>query len=36
MDFELTEMQRLLRDTVRAFARAEIDPIADEMDREDR
>ena len=36
MDFELTEAQRLLRNTMRAFARAEIDPIADEIDRDDR
>ncbi len=33
---ELSEAQELIRRTVRDFAAAEIDPIADEMDREDR
>ncbi len=33
---ELTEAQQLLRGVVRNFADAEIDPIADEMDRDDR
>ena len=33
---ELSEAQELIRRTVRGFAAAEIDPIADEMDREDR
>ncbi len=33
MDFELTDEQRLLRDTVRDFARAEVAPVASELDR---
>ncbi|MGH2923297.1 MAG: acyl-CoA dehydrogenase family protein [Solirubrobacterales bacterium] len=33
MDFELTGEQRLLRDTVRDFARNEIAPVAEELDR---
>jgi short-chain 2-methylacyl-CoA dehydrogenase len=33
MDFELTDEQRLLRDTVRAFARQEVAPVAEELDR---
>ncbi len=33
MDFELTDEQRLLRDTVRDFARQEIAPVAEELDR---
>jgi short-chain 2-methylacyl-CoA dehydrogenase len=33
MDFELTDEQRLLRDTVRDFARQEVAPIAEELDR---
>ena len=33
MDFDLTDEQRLLRDTVRDFARQEIAPIAEELDR---
>jgi alkylation response protein AidB-like acyl-CoA dehydrogenase len=33
MDFNLTDEQRLLRDTVRDFARAEIAPVAGELDR---
>lgn len=33
---ELTESQRLIQQTVRDFSRAEIDPIADEIDREDQ
>jgi short-chain 2-methylacyl-CoA dehydrogenase len=33
MDFELTEEQRLLRDTVRDFARQEVAPVAEELDR---
>ena len=36
MDFELTDEQRLLRDTVRDFARQEVAPIAEELDREHR
>src|SRR4051812_49880290 len=33
VDFELTGEQRLLRDTVRGFARQEVAPIAEELDR---
>ena len=33
MDFDLTDEQRLLRDTVRDFARQEVAPIAEELDR---
>jgi alkylation response protein AidB-like acyl-CoA dehydrogenase len=33
VDFELTDEQRLLRDTVREFARGEIAPVAEELDR---
>jgi short-chain 2-methylacyl-CoA dehydrogenase len=33
VDFELREEQRLLRDTVRDFARQEIAPVAEELDR---
>ena len=33
MDFELSDEQRLLRDTVRDFARAEVAPVAGELDR---
>ncbi|HEX3262086.1 MAG TPA: acyl-CoA dehydrogenase family protein [Solirubrobacterales bacterium] len=33
MDLELREEQRLLRDTVRDFARQEIAPVAEELDR---
>src|ERR1700753_1899338 len=33
MNFDLTDEQRLLRDTVRDFARAEIAPVAGELDR---
>src|SRR5436190_7970368 len=36
MDFELTTEQRLLRDTVRDFARQEVAPVAEELDREKR
>ncbi len=36
MDFGLTDEQRLLRDTVRDFARQEIAPVAEELDREKR
>ncbi len=32
MDFELSAEQRLFRDTVRAFAEAEIRPVAAEME----
>jgi short-chain 2-methylacyl-CoA dehydrogenase len=33
LDFELSDEQRLLRDTVREFARAEVAPVAEELDR---
>jgi short-chain 2-methylacyl-CoA dehydrogenase len=33
MDFNLNDEQRLLRDTVREFARAEVAPVAEELDR---
>jgi alkylation response protein AidB-like acyl-CoA dehydrogenase len=33
MDFGLTDEQRLLRDTVRDFARREVAPVAEELDR---
>ncbi|MDX6581716.1 MAG: short-chain 2-methylacyl-CoA dehydrogenase [Solirubrobacterales bacterium] len=33
MDFELSDEQRLLRDTVREFAREEVAPVAGELDR---
>ncbi len=33
MDFELTEEQRLLQDTVRDFVRHEVAPVAGELDR---
>jgi short-chain 2-methylacyl-CoA dehydrogenase len=33
MDFDLTDEQRLLRDTVRDFARKEVAPVAEELDR---
>jgi alkylation response protein AidB-like acyl-CoA dehydrogenase len=33
MDFDLTDEQRLLRDTVREFARGEVAPVAEELDR---
>jgi short/branched chain acyl-CoA dehydrogenase len=33
MDFELTDEQGLLRDTVREFARGEVAPVAHELDR---
>jgi short/branched chain acyl-CoA dehydrogenase len=36
VDFDLTDEQRLLRDTVREFARAEVAPVAEELDREKR
>jgi alkylation response protein AidB-like acyl-CoA dehydrogenase len=34
MNFELTDEQRLLRDTVREFARAEVAPMVERLDRE--
>ena len=33
VNFELTDEQRLLRDTVREFALAEVRPVAEELDR---
>jgi short-chain 2-methylacyl-CoA dehydrogenase len=33
VDFELSDEQRLLRDTVRDFARQEVAPVAEELDR---
>ena len=33
MDFDLSDEQRLLRDTVRDFARNEVAPVASELDR---
>jgi len=36
MDLELTEEQRILKETVRNFAERELAPIADEIDREER
>src|SRR2546421_498307 len=33
MDFDLSDEQRLLRDTVREFARQEVRPVAEELDR---
>jgi short-chain 2-methylacyl-CoA dehydrogenase len=36
VNFELSDEQRLLRDTVRDFARAEVAPVAEELDREKR
>jgi alkylation response protein AidB-like acyl-CoA dehydrogenase len=33
VDFDLSDEQRLLRDTVREFARAEVAPVAGELDR---
>ena len=36
MDFELSDEQRLLRETVRDFARQEVAPVAEELDREKR
>jgi short/branched chain acyl-CoA dehydrogenase len=33
VDFDLTDEQRLLRDTVREFARSEVAPVAEELDR---
>jgi short-chain 2-methylacyl-CoA dehydrogenase len=33
VNFELSDEQRLVRDTVREFARAEVAPVAEELDR---
>ena len=35
MDFELTDEQKMLRDSVAQFAAKELKPIAEEIDRED-
>ena len=35
MDFDLSDEQRLLRDTVREFALAEVAPVAEELDRDE-
>jgi short/branched chain acyl-CoA dehydrogenase len=36
MDFDLSREQQLIRETVRDFARAEIAPVAEQLDRETR
>src|SRR4029450_5965477 len=36
MDFDLSREQKLIQETVREFARAEIAPVAEELDREKR
>ena len=36
MDFELTDQQRLLRQSVRNFARSEVLPFAQRWDEEER
>jgi alkylation response protein AidB-like acyl-CoA dehydrogenase len=36
VNFELSDEQRLLRETVRDFARREVAPVAEELDREKR
>jgi short-chain 2-methylacyl-CoA dehydrogenase len=36
MDLDLTPEQELIRDTVRAFARERVAPVAEELDRESR
>ena len=36
MDYELTDEQQLLRDTVREFAESRVAPLAEELDREAR
>jgi alkylation response protein AidB-like acyl-CoA dehydrogenase len=36
MNFDLSDEQKLLRDTVREFALAEVKPVAEELDREKR
>ena len=33
MNFDLTDEQRLLRETVRDFAVSEVAPVAEELDR---
>ncbi len=34
MNFDLSDEQKLLRDTVRDFALQEVKPVAEELDRE--
>jgi alkylation response protein AidB-like acyl-CoA dehydrogenase len=34
MDFDISDDHRLLRDTVREFAQAEIAPVAEQLDRD--
>jgi len=36
MDFELTTEQKLLKNTVREFAEKEIDPVIDELDKNEK
>src|SRR5947207_14110289 len=36
MDFDLSPEQRLIQQTVRDFARAEVAPVAEELDKEKR
>ena len=36
MDLDLTQEQQLVRDTVREFAREQVAPVAEELDRESR
>ena len=36
MNYELTDEQELIRQTVREFALSRIAPVADELDREER
>jgi alkylation response protein AidB-like acyl-CoA dehydrogenase len=36
MNFDLSDEQKLIRDTVRDFARQEVRPVAEELDREKR
>jgi short/branched chain acyl-CoA dehydrogenase len=36
MDFDLSREQKLIQETVRDFARAEVAPVAEELDREHR
>jgi short/branched chain acyl-CoA dehydrogenase len=36
MDFDLSPEQKLIQETVRKFARAEVAPVAEELDREHR
>ena len=36
MDFSLTDEQRMIQQSIRKFCKRELDPIADEIDREER